>query len=194
MHVCITCMCESNTEIMCIYVFWFAGWSSVTAILIIIEGQVQVFQRFSSSKLVLKAVGSRFEALNYYENGRKTQFLECWKKKRFNSAFWFQKWTWVFLTWNFFLSGKKKTVIMKVRVCALSCRPYLSSKIHRINVNGDFKDFIHDSIDRFWVHSVTDHCDNKVHHVDAQVSKMCMNIRWLPLYSGSQRICTIVQK
>jgi hypothetical protein len=40
-----------------------------TAILIIIEGQLQVFQRFSSSKLVLKAVESCFVALNYYENG-----------------------------------------------------------------------------------------------------------------------------
>jgi hypothetical protein len=39
------------------------------AILIIIEGQFQAFQRFSSSKLVLKAVESRFTALNYYENG-----------------------------------------------------------------------------------------------------------------------------
>ncbi len=40
-----------------------------TAILIIIEGQFQVFRRFSSSKLVLKSVGSRFTTLNYYENG-----------------------------------------------------------------------------------------------------------------------------
>jgi hypothetical protein len=40
-----------------------------TAILIIIKGQFQVFQRFSSSKLVLKTVESRFAALNYYENG-----------------------------------------------------------------------------------------------------------------------------
>jgi hypothetical protein len=39
-----------------------------TAILIIIEGQFQVFQRFSSSKLVLKTVGSRCMALNYYGN------------------------------------------------------------------------------------------------------------------------------
>jgi hypothetical protein len=35
----------------------------------IIEGQFQVFQRFSSSKLVLKTVESCFSALNYYENG-----------------------------------------------------------------------------------------------------------------------------
>ncbi len=40
-----------------------------TAIPIIIEGQFQVFQRFSSSKLVLKAVESCFAALNYYGNG-----------------------------------------------------------------------------------------------------------------------------
>ena len=42
-----------------------------TAILIIIEGHFQVFQRFSSSKLVLKTVGSRCMGLNYYENGSK---------------------------------------------------------------------------------------------------------------------------
>ena len=40
-----------------------------TAILTIIEGQFQAFQRFCSSKLVLKAVESCFTALNYYENG-----------------------------------------------------------------------------------------------------------------------------
>ncbi len=39
------------------------------AILIIIEGQFQILQRFSSSKLILKSVKSRFAALNYYENG-----------------------------------------------------------------------------------------------------------------------------
>ncbi len=43
--------------------------SEHTAILIIIEGQFQVFERFSRSKLVLKIVESRFVALNYYENG-----------------------------------------------------------------------------------------------------------------------------
>jgi hypothetical protein len=43
-----------------------------TAILIIIEGRFQVFQRFSSGKLVLNAVESCFAALNYYENGSKT--------------------------------------------------------------------------------------------------------------------------
>jgi hypothetical protein len=42
---------------------------AVTAISIIFEGQFQVFQRFSSSKLVLKTVKSRFSALNCYENG-----------------------------------------------------------------------------------------------------------------------------
>ncbi len=40
-----------------------------SAILIIIERQLQDFQRFSSSKLVLKTIESRFAALNYYENG-----------------------------------------------------------------------------------------------------------------------------
>jgi hypothetical protein len=42
-----------------------------TAILMIIEGQFQAFQQFSSSKLVLKSVESCFVALNYYENGSK---------------------------------------------------------------------------------------------------------------------------
>jgi hypothetical protein len=37
--------------------------------LIIIEGRFQVCQRFSSSKLVLKAVESCFVALNYCGNG-----------------------------------------------------------------------------------------------------------------------------
>ncbi len=41
---------------------------SHTAILIIIEGQLQVFQQFSSSKLVIKTVESCYTALNYYEN------------------------------------------------------------------------------------------------------------------------------
>jgi hypothetical protein len=41
-----------------------------TAISIIIEGQFfQIFQRFSSSKLILNTVESRFTALNHYENG-----------------------------------------------------------------------------------------------------------------------------
>ncbi len=39
------------------------------AILIIIEGQLQVFQQFSSSKLVLKTVESCYTPLNYYKNG-----------------------------------------------------------------------------------------------------------------------------
>jgi hypothetical protein len=43
-----------------------------TAILIMTEGQFQIFQRFPSSNLVLKAVESRFAALNYYENGSTT--------------------------------------------------------------------------------------------------------------------------
>ncbi len=40
-----------------------------TAIPIIIEGQFQVFQRFSSSKLVLQTVESCFVTLNYSGNG-----------------------------------------------------------------------------------------------------------------------------
>jgi hypothetical protein len=40
-----------------------------TAIPIIIEGHFQVFQWFSRSKLVLKAVESCFVALNYYGDG-----------------------------------------------------------------------------------------------------------------------------
>jgi hypothetical protein len=43
--------------------------SAITAILIISEGRYQAFQRFSSSKLVLKTVASCFSALHYYENG-----------------------------------------------------------------------------------------------------------------------------
>jgi hypothetical protein len=35
----------------------------------IIEGRFQVFQRFSSSNLVLKTIESCFMALNYYGNG-----------------------------------------------------------------------------------------------------------------------------
>jgi hypothetical protein len=42
-----------------------------TAILMIIEGQLQAFQRFSISELVLKTVESCFASLNYYENGSK---------------------------------------------------------------------------------------------------------------------------
>ncbi len=56
-------MCESESE------------SSDTAILIIIEGQFQLFQRFSCSKLVLKTAESRFDALNYYENGSTSSSL-----------------------------------------------------------------------------------------------------------------------
>jgi hypothetical protein len=40
-----------------------------TAILIMIESQLQVFQRFPSSKRVLKTVESCFAAFNYHENG-----------------------------------------------------------------------------------------------------------------------------
>ncbi len=47
------------------------GLENNTAIPIIIEGQFQDFQRFSRSKLVLKAVESCFVALNYCGNGSK---------------------------------------------------------------------------------------------------------------------------
>ncbi len=43
--------------------------STNTAILIMIEDQFQIFRRFSSSKVVLKAVASCFVTLNYHENG-----------------------------------------------------------------------------------------------------------------------------
>ncbi len=51
---------------VCVYVC-IKHWNN--AIPIIIEGQFQAFQRFSSSKLALAAVESCFRALNYYENG-----------------------------------------------------------------------------------------------------------------------------
>ena len=43
--------------------------TEATAILIMIEGQFQVFQRFSSSKLLLTTVKRHFVTLTYYENG-----------------------------------------------------------------------------------------------------------------------------
>ncbi len=55
------CRCE-HTKVM------------TTAILNTMEGLFQVFQRFSSSKLVLKTVGSRFAALNCYEHGSRTSY------------------------------------------------------------------------------------------------------------------------
>jgi hypothetical protein len=70
MHVC---MCV-YTCIHTVRVKWGNGVlesqrDGLTAIPIIIEGRFQVFQRFSSSKLVLKTVESCFAALNYYGNG-----------------------------------------------------------------------------------------------------------------------------
>jgi hypothetical protein len=53
---------------MCDYVHMTLIISLSTAILIIIEGQFQVFQRFPSSKPVLKTVESCFVALTYYES------------------------------------------------------------------------------------------------------------------------------
>jgi hypothetical protein len=57
---------------MCIYMCLHVGthtYIQTTAIPIIIEGQFQAFQRFSSSKLVLKAVENRSAALSYYGIG-----------------------------------------------------------------------------------------------------------------------------
>jgi hypothetical protein len=49
-----------------------------TAITIMIEGRFQVFQQFSSSKLVLKTVESCFAALNYYGNGSRTEHVKMY--------------------------------------------------------------------------------------------------------------------
>ncbi len=54
-----------------------------TAIPIIIEGQFQVFKRFSSSNLVLKTVESCFAALNYYEIGSNENIEETKSAKTF---------------------------------------------------------------------------------------------------------------
>jgi hypothetical protein len=48
-----------------------------TAIPILIEGLFQVFQRFSSSKLVPKTAESCFVALNYYGIGSMEHLLPC---------------------------------------------------------------------------------------------------------------------
>ncbi len=55
---------------VCMYVcMYICVCISPTAILIIIEGQFQVFQRFFRRKLVLRTVESCLVALNHYENG-----------------------------------------------------------------------------------------------------------------------------
>jgi hypothetical protein len=71
-YVCV-CVCVCVYVCVCMYVFAIPRGpcrceSDVTAIPIMIEGRFQVFQRFSSSKLVLKTVKSCFAALNYYGN------------------------------------------------------------------------------------------------------------------------------
>ncbi len=84
MHVCVYVYTYIHIY-RCIYIYIYAcslyvintfhahvHYSIHTAIPIIIEGRFQVFQRFSSSKLVLKAVESCFVALNYYGNGSTT--------------------------------------------------------------------------------------------------------------------------
>jgi len=52
--------------------------AATAAIPIIIEGLLQVVQRFSSSKLVLKTVESCFMALNYHENGSSMIYAISW--------------------------------------------------------------------------------------------------------------------
>ncbi len=63
MHTCVCMHAHTRTK----------NNRSDTALPIIIEGQFRDFQRFSSSKLVLKTVESCFAALNYYGNGSKSQ-------------------------------------------------------------------------------------------------------------------------
>jgi hypothetical protein len=64
-----TDMCEKSTTQHAVLYLYFYACRHATAVLIIIEGHFQIFQRFSSSKLVLKTVKSCFAALNCYENG-----------------------------------------------------------------------------------------------------------------------------
>ncbi len=59
---------------MCVGTF-MQGPFAHTAIPIIIEGRFQVFQRFSSSKLVLKTIESCFTGLNYYDIGSSVEFV-----------------------------------------------------------------------------------------------------------------------
>ncbi len=55
-------------QTLLLFVVKIPSSSEHTAIPMIIEGELQDFQRFSSSKLVLKTVESCFVALNYYGN------------------------------------------------------------------------------------------------------------------------------
>ncbi len=64
--------CTGRSQHACNYICLVQDLNC-TAILIILEGLFQVFQRFSSSKLVRKAVENCFVALNYYENGSKLE-------------------------------------------------------------------------------------------------------------------------
>ena len=66
--VCISTQCMMDAQ-LCEFLSFQAINIILTAIPIIIEVQFQGFQRFSSSKLVLKAAGSRFAALNYFGIG-----------------------------------------------------------------------------------------------------------------------------
>jgi hypothetical protein len=63
------CWLKEYSYITCKHVFACRGPAGIAAIPIIIEGQLQVFQQFSSSKLVLKTVESCYVALNYFGNG-----------------------------------------------------------------------------------------------------------------------------
>jgi hypothetical protein len=72
-HIHVLLFWEHNffrTSFMCVL-------HDATAILIIIDCQFQAFQRFSSSKLVLKTVESCFAALNYYQNGSIRYMFTC---------------------------------------------------------------------------------------------------------------------
>jgi hypothetical protein len=67
-----TCTCTYTYTCIQIYVYTHMCVCSHN-ILMIFQGQSQIFQRFSSSKMVLKTVKSRFAALKYYEISRTSQ-------------------------------------------------------------------------------------------------------------------------
>ncbi len=60
-------MYGSITPFLGVYVY--LSYNTRTAVLSITEGQLQIFQRFSKSKLVLNTVKSRSVGLNYDGNG-----------------------------------------------------------------------------------------------------------------------------
>jgi hypothetical protein len=70
--ICVCIMLYNVVMCLCVCVICINSChrpQTVSVLPIIIEGQFQVFQRFSSSELVLKAVESCFVALDYYGNG-----------------------------------------------------------------------------------------------------------------------------